>query len=77
MVGPPGAIHKQRIDTWMVLKELTSFNLYNFFNFDSEPMTIIATRPVSFQPRHENKSCSACPEDQLEPFYFLNFEFKF
>ena len=24
---------------------------------------------------HENKSCSACPEDQLKPFYFLNFEF--
>ena len=23
------------------------------------------------------KSCSACPEDQLKPFEFLNFEFKF
>ena len=20
-----------------------------------------------FEPRHENKSCSACPEDQLKP----------
>ena len=24
-----------------------------------------------FEPRHENKSCSACPEDQLKPFKFL------
>ena len=32
---------------------------------------------MTFEPRHENKSCSACPEDQLKPFYFLNFEFKF
>ena len=31
----------------------------------------------TFEHRHENKSCSACPEDQLKPFYFLNFEFKF
>ena len=23
---------------------------------------------VTFEPRHENKSCSACPEDQLELF---------
>ena len=23
---------------------------------------------VTFEPRHENKSCSACPEDQLKPF---------
>ena len=22
----------------------------------------------NFEPRHENKSCSACPEDQLKPF---------
>ena len=26
---------------------------------------------ASFEPRHENKSCSACPEDQLKPFKFL------
>ena len=26
---------------------------------------------VTFEPRHENKSCSACPEDQLKPFQFL------
>ena len=26
---------------------------------------------VTFEPRHENKSCSACPEDQLKPFKFL------
>ena len=26
---------------------------------------------VSFEHRHENKSCSACPEDQLKPFKFL------
>ena len=32
---------------------------------------------MSLQPRHENKSCSAFPEDHLEPFEFLNFEFKF
>ena len=25
---------------------------------------------LSFEPRHENKSCSACPEDQLKPFNF-------
>ena len=35
---------------------------------------------MSFEPRHENKSCSACPEDQLKPFKllkisnFLNFQ---
>ena len=23
---------------------------------------------VTFEPRHENKSCSECPEDQLKPF---------
>ena len=23
---------------------------------------------LNLQPRHENKSCSVCPEDQLEPF---------
>ena len=23
-----------------------------------------------FEPRHENKTCSACPEDQLKPFKF-------
>ena len=23
---------------------------------------------VTFEPRHENKSCSACPEDQVKPF---------
>ena len=23
---------------------------------------------VTFEPRHENKTCSACPEDQLKPF---------
>ena len=23
---------------------------------------------ANFEHRHENKSCSACPEDQLEPF---------
>ena len=23
---------------------------------------------VTFEPRHENKSCSACPGDQLELF---------
>ena len=28
---------------------------------------------VTFEPRHENKSCSACPGDQLEPFKFLKF----
>ena len=32
---------------------------------------------VTFEPRHENKSCSACPEDQLKPFRILNFKFKF
>ena len=32
---------------------------------------------ATFEHRHENKSCSACPEDQLEPFKILNFEFKF
>ena len=26
---------------------------------------------MTFEPRHENKSCSACPEDQLKPFKFL------
>ena len=28
---------------------------------------------VTFEPRHENKSCSECPEDQLKPFKFLKF----
>ena len=23
---------------------------------------------ATFEPRHENENCSACPEDQLEPF---------
>ena len=23
---------------------------------------------ATFEPRHENESCSACPEDQLKPF---------
>ena len=23
---------------------------------------------VTFEPRHENKSCSECPEGQLKPF---------
>ena len=23
---------------------------------------------ATFEPRHENKNCSACPEDQLELF---------
>ena len=26
---------------------------------------------VTFEHKHENKSCSACPEDQLKPFKFL------
>ena len=26
---------------------------------------------ANFEPRHENKSCSACPEDKLEPFKIL------
>ena len=26
---------------------------------------------VTFEHRHENKSCSACPEDQLKPLKFL------
>ena len=34
-------------------------------------------KTVTFEHRHENKSCSACPEDQLKQFKFLNFEFKF
>ena len=29
------------------------------------------------EPSDQNKSCSACPEDQLETIYYLNFEFKF
>ena len=33
--------------------------------------------PKTFEHRNENKNCSACPENQLKPFYFLNFEFKF
>ena len=35
----------------------------NHFNFHIET--------AIFEPRHENKSCSACPEDQLKPFKFL------
>ena len=31
-----------------------------------KPLQFQAT--VTFEPRHENKSCSACPEDQLELF---------
>ena len=27
------------------------------------------TQTVSFEPKHENKSCSACLEDQQEPFF--------
>ena len=23
---------------------------------------------ATFEPRHENESCSGCPEDQLKPF---------
>ena len=25
-------------------------------------------KTVTFEHRHENKSCAACPEDQLNPF---------
>ena len=33
---------------------------------------------MTFEPRHENKSCSACPDDQLELFQISNFQvFKF
>ena len=28
---------------------------------------------VTFEHRHENKSCSACPEDQLKLFKISNF----
>ena len=28
---------------------------------------------MTFEPRHENKSCSACPEDQLKLFKISNF----
>ena len=27
---------------------------------------------LTFEPRHENKSCSACPKDQYKQFEFLN-----
>ena len=27
---------------------------------------------LGYEHRHENKSCSACPEDQLEPFNLKN-----
>ena len=31
---------------------------------------------MTFEPRHENKTSSACPEDQLKPFnFFKNFKF--
>ena len=29
---------------------------------------------MTFEPRHENKSCSACPEDQLKLFKISNFQ---
>ena len=34
------------------------------------PKTTLQFLPkiVTFEHRHENKSCSACPEDQLKPF---------
>ena len=32
-----------------------------------------SAKSVTFEHRHENKSCSACPEDQLEPFKFSTF----
>ena len=31
----------------------------------------ILSQILTFEHRHENKSCSACPEDQLKPFQFL------
>ena len=31
----------------------------------------VLPKKVTFEHRHENKSCSACPEDQLKPFKFL------
>ena len=40
-----------------------------------------ACQTITFEPTNENKSCSACPEDQLKPFKFfkisnfLNFKF--
>ena len=32
------------------------------------PFSPIKSIKSLFEHRHENKSCSACPEDQLEPF---------
>ena len=32
-----------------------------------------SAKSVTFRHRHENKSCSTCPEDQLEPLKFSKF----
>ena len=37
-------------------------------NFCQKKSIDVKKKALSFEPRHENKSCSACPEDQLELF---------